>query len=91
MPIYSELPRRTVIKKYPHTPEGQASFYRGIYARLSRLPFLLGAFIYCWQDDEKCGYCNQAECPTETRWGLVDVDGREKPSYYAVRDALEKL
>ena len=88
--FYSELPKKTVIKKYPHTPEGQAAFYRDIYPRLARLPFLLGAFIYCWRDGEKCGYCNQADCPTETRWGLVDLQDREKPSYYAVRDALKK-
>jgi len=87
--FYSELPRRTVIKKYPHTPEGQASFYRDIFPRLAKLPFLLGAFIYCWSDGEKCGYCNQADCPTETRWGLVDIQHQEKPSYYAVRDALK--
>jgi len=89
--FYSELPKRTVIKKYPHTPEGQADFYRDIYPRLAKLPFLLGAFIYCWRDGEKCGYCNQSDCPTETRWGLVDLEGREKPSYYAVKDALKKL
>jgi len=85
--FYSELPKRTVIKKYPHTPEGQAGFYRDIFPRLKKLPFLLGAFVYCWKDGEKCGYCNQADCPTETRWGLVDTQHREKPSYYAVRDA----
>ena len=87
--FYSELPKRTVIKKYPHTPEGQAGFYRDIFPRLMKLPFLLGAFIYHWPDGEKCGYCNQADCPTETRWGLVDLEGKEKPSYYAVRDALK--
>jgi len=43
--FYSELPKRTVIKKYPHTPEGQAGFYRDIYPRLAKLPFLIGAFF----------------------------------------------
>ena len=89
--FYSELPKRTVIKKYPHTPEGQADFYRDIFPRLAKLPFLLGANIYCWKDGDKCGYCNQEDCPTETRWGLVDLQDREKPSYYAVRDALKKF
>jgi len=89
--FYSELPKRTVIKKYPHTPEGQAGFYRDIFPRLAKLPFLLGAFIYAWSDSDKCGYCNQADCPTETRWGLVDLEKREKPSYYAVRDAVQGL
>ena len=89
--FYTELPKRTVIKKYPHTPQGQAGFYRDIFPRLAGLPFLLGAFVYCWKDGEKCGYCGQADCPQETRWGLVDTQHREKPSYHAVRDALAKI
>jgi len=89
--FYSEMPPGVVIKKYPHTPEGQAGFYRDIYPRLAKLPFVLGAFIYAWKDSEKCGYCGQADCPQETRWGLVDTQQNEKPSYYAVRDALENL
>ena len=89
--FYSELPKLTVIKKYPHTPEGQAGFYREIFPRLARLPFMLGAFVYCWQDSEKCYVCGQDDCPTETRWGLVDMQHREKPAYYAVRDALAAI
>jgi len=86
--FYSELPATTVIKKYPHSPEGQAGFYSEIFRRLDKLPFLLGAFIYCWRDREECNYCHQSDCPTETRWGLVDMEENEKPGYYAVRDAL---
>jgi len=86
--FYSELPATTVIKKYPHTPEGQAGFYREILPSLAKLPFTLGAFVYCWKDSDKCYVCGQDDCPTETRWGLVDMQENEKPSYYAVRDAL---
>jgi hypothetical protein len=89
--LYSELPKLTVIKKHPHTPEGQASFYRDIFPRLAKLPFVIGAFVYCWKDSERCYVCGQDDCPTETRWGLVDVQGNEKPSYYAVRDALKNI
>ena len=89
--FYSELPATTVIKKYPHTAEGQAGFYGEIFPRLAKLPFLLGAFVYCWQDSPKCYVCGQDDCPTETRWGLVDMQGNEKPSYYAVRDALANI
>ena len=38
-----------------------------------------------------CSHCGQEDCPTETRWGIVDMDHNEKPAYYAVRDALEGL
>ena len=89
--FYKEFAKGVVIKKYPHTPEGQADFYRDIFPQLARLPFLLGAFIYNWRDREQCGYCGQVGCPQETRWGLVDPESREKPSYYAVRDALAKI
>ncbi|MDR1733865.1 MAG: hypothetical protein LBR73_03180 [Oscillospiraceae bacterium] len=89
--FYSELPKKVVIKKYPHTPEGQAGFYTAIWPRLKKLPFLLGAFVYCWGDSHRCYVCGQEDCPTETRWGLTTVDGKEKPSYYAVQEALAKI
>jgi len=89
--FYSELPKRTVIRKYPHTLGGQADFYRDIFPRLAKLPFVLGAVIYKWIDKERCSHCGQSDCPTEARWGIVDVNQKEKPSYYAVRDALAKL
>ena len=78
-------------KNCPHTPEGQADFYSAVLPRLAAQPFLLGAFIYAWKDSERCYACGQDDCPTETRWGLVDRQHREKPSYYAVRDALKKI
>jgi hypothetical protein len=62
-----------------------------VFPRLAKLPFLLGAIVYCWQDGAQCYICGQGDCPTETRWGLVDLEGREKPSYYAVRDALKGI
>ena len=89
--FYSELPARTVIKKYPHTPDGQAAFYAEILPRIAKLPFLIGAFVYCWKDSERCYVCGQDDCPTETRWGIVDMQHNEKPAYYAVRDALANI
>ena len=86
--LYRELPKRTHISGYPHTPQGQADFYRDILPRLYRLPYLCGAFIYCYSDAEKCYICGQDDCPTETRWGLVDCGGKEKPSYFAVKKAF---
>ena len=89
--LYRELTKGVMVPKCPHTPEGQANFYRTVFPRVAKLPFLLGAFVYCWQDAERCYLCGQNDCPMETRWGLVDLKGREKPSYYAVRDALRDI
>ena len=86
--LYCELPRTTKIPGYDHTPEGQAKFYADILPRLYALPFVCGCIIYCWQDSDKCYVCGQAECPTETMWGLTDRNGEPKPSYYAVRKAM---
>jgi hypothetical protein len=83
--LYTELPAKTVIPAYPHTPDGQADFYRDLLPRLMRTPYLLGAFIYCYSDSPRCYVCGQGDCPIETRWGLITVDGQKKPAYHAVR------
>ncbi|MDR2753606.1 MAG: hypothetical protein LBB50_04770 [Oscillospiraceae bacterium] len=89
--FYSLMPEHTLIKGYPHTPHGQADFYRDLLPRLAKLPFLVGAFVYCYADSDKCYVCGQDDCPTETRWGLVTCDHKEKPAYFAVRDAFSRI
>lgn len=89
--FYREMPRLTQIPGYPHTPEGQAKFYDDLIGRLYRLPFVAGAMVYCWSDAEVCGYCGQADCPVETRWGLVDCENRPKPSFYAVKRQFGRI
>ena len=84
--FYTELPRITMIPGCPHTPEGQANFYRKILRIFHETPYVIGAIIYCWSDSEKCYVCGQSDCPTETRWGLVDLHEKPKPSYYAVKE-----
>ena len=89
--FYKEMSRMTRIPGYPHTPEGQAKFYDDLIGRLYRLPFVAGAMVYCWSDAPYCGYCGQPDCPVETRWGLVDCDGKPKPSYYAVQKQFGRI
>lgn len=89
--FYKELPKTCVIPGYPHTAEGQAKFYRDIIPRLKSLDFMGGLIVYCWRDDERCYVCGQEDCPTETRWGLVTCDEKEKPSYYAVKEAFGNI
>lgn len=89
--FYCELPRLTKIPGYPHTPEGQARFFEDCITRLYNAPFICGCNIYCYKDPDKCYYCGQTDCPTETRWGLVDSSENEKPSYRAVRNVFGRI
>ena len=83
--LYCELPGNVRVRGCPHTPEGQAEFFRRVLPRLEKLPFLGGMFIYTHKDDHVCNICGQSECPMETQWGLCEVDGTPKAGYYAVR------
>ena len=89
--FYCELPRLTKIPGYPHTPEGQARFFEDCISHLYSLDFICGCNIYCYKDPDMCYYCGQVDCPTETRWGLVDSNGNEKPSYRAVRNVFGRI
>ena len=89
--LYKQLPRITVIPGMPHTPEGQAKFFTNVIERLYKLDFMCGTIIYCFTDFSHCGYCGQSDCPTETLWGLIDLDKKPKPSYYAVKDIFGKI
>lgn len=89
--LFCELQRPTRIPGYPHTPDGQAKFYSHIIARLYSMKCVCGMFIYCYQDSDACYVCGQSDCPVETKWGLVDADGKTKPSYHAVRNALDRI
>ncbi len=75
-----------------HTPEGQAEFVRVAFeAFLSQRQALAGVFFYRWEDQKQCWQCGSPDCPVETRWGLVDLDGKPKPSYSAFREGVRRL
>jgi len=89
--LYCELQRVTKIPGYDHTPEGQGKFYEDIINRLYNMNCVGGMIIYCYQDSDTCYVCGQADCPVETKWGLVDIDFNPKPSYYAVQRGFGKI
>jgi len=72
---------------YPHTPEGQAKFYRDLLPKIFCEKCIVGAFIYNSHDSDTCYTCGSHNCPIETSWGLFDVNGNPKPAYYAVKEA----
>ncbi len=86
--LYRELPDGYGLYGFPHTPEGQAEFFSYIIPKIRNLDYVVGSFIYCWEDSGDCYVCGQSDCPVETKWGLIDGEGNPKPSYYAVKEAF---
>ncbi len=86
--LYRELEDGFGLYGLPHTPEGQADFFSYIIPKIRKLDYVIGAFIYMWDDSSDCYVCGQSDCPVETKWGLVDGNGNPKPSYYAVQKAF---
>jgi hypothetical protein len=75
-----------------HTPEIQAEYIRCAFdAFLSVKDLLMGELYFRWSDTATCWQCGQSDCPAETAWGLVDTDGRPKPSYEALKEGTQRL
>ena len=75
-----------------HTPEGQAAFVeRAFDAFCAQEDALLGIFFYRWEDQETCWQCGAPDCPAETAWGLVDLEGNPKPAFYAFAEGARRL
>lgn len=89
--LYCELQDGFGIYGFPHTPQGQANFFKYIIPKIRELDFVIGANVYCWSDSGDCYVCGQEDCPVETKWGLVDCDGNPKPAYYAVKEAFSDV
>ena len=87
--LYTELHEGFGLYGFPHTPDGQAEFFSYIIPKIRKHSYVIGSFIYMWDDTGDCYVCGQTECPVETKWGLVDSDGNPKPAYYAVKEAFE--
>ncbi|HBL41474.1 MAG TPA: hypothetical protein DDY98_07915 [Ruminococcaceae bacterium] len=86
--LYCELPEGYTLRNFKHNPEDQAKFFTKTIAKLQKHKFVVGGFVYCYEDSNACYICGQSDCPVETGWGLVDLKGNPKPAYYAVRDAF---
>jgi len=86
------------VRKWPstwgpgHTPEGQAAFVRACFDVFRKhRESLLGVFFYRWEDQSTCWQCGSADCPIETRWGLVDLHGQPKPAWKADQEGVAAL
>ena len=76
------------INNIPHTYEGQAEYFKEVMTELRKTKCLAGMIIYCCEDMEACFACGHTWCPFETKWGILDIEGNPKPSYYAVKDFI---
>jgi len=86
--FYEEISEGFQLNAYPHTPEGQANFYRdAIQKHFMKMPFLCGSFAYCWKEPNECYICGSSKCPIETGWGFVKDDGTHKPSFDALKES----
>ena len=85
--FYGETAAETM-ESIPHTPEGQADYFRRVMGELKKLNCLAGMIIYCCQDMERCYACGHTWCPFETKWGLFNLDGTPKPAYDAVKEII---
>ncbi len=85
--FYRELPDDRYLD-CPHTPEGQAEYFADLMPYLLKEPYVAGQIVYCYKDSYACWYCGFEGCPHETCWGLTDVNGNKKPSYYAVQKVI---
>ena len=72
--------------------EGQAAYITEAFkAFASHRDALLGIFFYRWEDQETCWACGEPDCMVETAWGLVDLQGRAKPSLQAFKEGAAML
>ncbi|MEM2129249.1 MAG: hypothetical protein QXZ70_01485 [Candidatus Bathyarchaeia archaeon] len=77
--------------KKEHSEAEQAEFVKAAIEFFAGIPYLVGNFFFRWRDPPTCWQCGQPECPSECGWGLLNVQGKPKPAYYALKEAYEIL
>ena len=85
--FYREISGK-LYKRCAHTPEGQAAYFRDLLPKLLRLECLAGILVFRYKDAQSCWFCGFSDCPHETSFGLVDVNGNEKPAFSAVQEVI---
>ncbi len=89
--LYCELAEGYQLKGLDHTQDGQSDFFVEYFDKMEEADYLCGAFIYQLQDGNVCYVCGQVDCPVETGWGLLDVNGTPKKSYYTLQGIFADL
>ncbi len=68
-----------------HTPAVEAAYIRIAMKIFATYPNVAGCFFYDWEDQAVCYHCGTKGCPAECGWGLLDVEGKPKPAYDAMK------
>ncbi len=71
-----------------HTRAVQAKYLRRGLEIFAENPYVIGSFLFCYKDARHCYHCGASDCPSECYWGIVDVDGKPKEAYDAVKQAI---
>lgn len=77
--------------KKEHSRQEQADFIEECFKIFFKKDYLLGVIYFRWDDQERCWQCNRSDCPCETGWGLVDLNGDPKPSYHSFKKIVKEL
>ncbi len=73
-----------------HSEELQAEYIRRCVRIFAENEHCIGNLFFQWQDQERCWQCGDDDCPAETAWGCIRVDGTPKPGYYALAEEIGK-
>ena len=74
-----------------HSPEVQADYIRQTLEIFAGHPACIGNFFFRWSDSETCWQCGEHNCPTETHWGITDLEQRPLPGYFALQEGNRRL
>jgi hypothetical protein len=72
----------------PQTAEKQAAYFRESLPILFSDPRVSDIWLFIYKDLGECWTCGVADCPLETSWGFVEMDGRPKPVVSVVAELL---
>jgi len=93
--FYGETSAET-LNDIPHTPDGQAEYFRQVMTELKTVDCLAGLIVYCCEDKETCFNCGHSWCPYETKYGIfnysaVDGGAAPKPAVAELKELIARF
>ncbi len=84
---YKDWDRNNTVKwrGLDHSEETQAEYIAECLRIFRDHPHCIGNLFFQWQDMARCWQCGDDDCPAETAWGCIRVDGTPKPGYEALK------